>query len=80
MAGLGVAIFPLPEMSRIVRENRIGIICEKESIRSMADALNHLEAHQIDEFRKNSLSLARTLNGDVEMARLMDIYSTLLSA
>lgn len=80
MAGLGVAIFPLPEMAGVVEEHRIGVVSSKPSIRSMATALNNLSAGQIDEFKKNSLSLAKTLNGDVEMAKLMDVYARLLSA
>lgn len=80
MAGLGVAIFPLPEMAGVVEEYRIGVVSSRQSIRSMATALNNLSASQIDEFKKNSLSLAKTLNGDVEMAKLMDVYAKLLSA
>lgn len=79
MAGLGVAIFPLPEMARIVKEHQIGLVSSEQSIRSMANALNELSSDRIDEFKRNSLSLAKTLNGDVEMAKLMDIYAKLLS-
>ncbi|HMB24180.1 MAG TPA: hypothetical protein VKP08_15160, partial [Anaerolineales bacterium] len=79
MAGLGVAIFPLPEMAGVVEEYRIGVVSSRPSIYSMATALNDLSASQIDEFKKNSLSLAKTLNGDVEMAKLMDVYARLLS-
>jgi hypothetical protein len=46
----------------------------------MARALNSLTPDQINEFKKNSRSLAKTLNGDVELQKLMDIYAKLLSA
>lgn len=80
MAGLGVAIFPLLEMEKIVTENQIGLVSTDQSLSSMAIALNSLTPDQINEFKKNSLSLAKTLNGDVEMQKLMDIYAGLLSA
>ncbi|MBN2119185.1 MAG: glycosyltransferase [Anaerolineales bacterium] len=80
MAGLGVAIFPLPEMAKLVKEHGIGIVSMQQSIRVMANSLNTLSSAQIDEFKKNSLLLAKTLHGDAEMAKLMDIYARLLSA
>jgi hypothetical protein len=80
MAGLGVAIFPLPEMQKIVTENQIGLVSTDQSLSSMAKALNNLTPDQINEFKRNSLNLAKTLNGDVEMQKLMDIYAGLLSA
>jgi hypothetical protein len=80
MAGLGVAIFPLPEMTRVVKEHQIGVVSTDQSIHAMASALNKLSSSQIDEFKKNSLALAKTLNGNAEMAKLMDIYARLLCA
>lgn len=79
MAGLGVAIFPLPEMARIVTEHQIGVVSLDVSIRSMANALNGLSSDQIDGFKRNSLLLAKTLNGNAELAKLMDIYAKVLS-
>jgi hypothetical protein len=80
MAGLGVAVFPLPEMADVVNGYQIGLVASQQSIHSVAQALNNLSASQIDDFKKNSLSLAKILNADVEMAKLMDIYAGLLSA
>lgn len=79
IAGLGIAVSPLPEMERIVRQSRIGVISPNQTIDSMVKTLNGLSSNQVDEFKKNSLSLAKTLNGDVEMAKLMDVYARLLS-
>lgn len=79
MAGLGVAVFPLPEMAKIIKEHQIGVVSPEQSIRSMANSLNNLSSGQIDEFKKKSLLLAKTLNGDVEMSKLMDIYMGLLA-
>jgi glycosyltransferase involved in cell wall biosynthesis len=79
-AGLAIAVSPLPEMERIVKEHKIGVISPDQSIDSMVKMLNGLSPDQINEFKRNSLSLAKTLNGDVEMQKLMDIYAGLLSA
>lgn len=79
MAGLGVAVFPLPEMARIVKEHHIGVLLPDQSLQKMAEAINALTSDQIDVFKKNSLSLAKTLNGDVEMTKLMNIYAEMLS-
>jgi len=80
IAGLGIAVSPLPEMAGIVKEHHIGVVSPDQTIESMARLLKDLSAEQINEFKKNSLSLARSLNGDVEMAKLMDIYAALLPA
>lgn len=80
MAGVAIAVSPLPEMERIVKEHKIGVISPGQSIDSMVKMLNGLSPDQINEFKRNSLSLAKTLNGDVELQKLMDIYAGLLSA
>ena len=80
IAGLAIAVSPLPEMERIVREHRLGVIAPDQMIDSMVKILNSLSPDQINEFKRNSLLLAKTLNGDVEMQKLMDIYAGLLSA
>lgn len=80
MAGLAVAIFPLPEMEKIVREHQIGLVSAQPSLVSIASTLNSLSPNQINEFKKNSLTLAKTLNGDIEMQKLIDIYAGLLAA
>jgi hypothetical protein len=80
IAGLAIAVSPLPEMEQIVKEHQIGAISPDQSIDSMVKMLNSLTPDQINEFKRNSLTLAKTLNGDVEMQKLMDIYAGLLSA
>lgn len=80
IAGLAIAVSPLPEMQKIVREHQIGMVAPDQTIDSMVQTLNSLTPEQINEFKKNSLALAKTLNGDVEMQKLMDIYAGLLSA
>ena len=77
MAGLGIAVSPLPDMQKFVTEWKTGIVASDQSWRSMAEALNSLSAEEIDQCKRNSLRLARVLNADVEMGKLMQIYETL---
>jgi hypothetical protein len=78
MAGLGVAIPPLPSMRKIVDEYGVGVVAADLSIQKMAAALNNLTADRINQFKQNSLELAQTLNAEREMEKLMGIYGELL--
>ncbi len=78
MAGLGIAILPLPSMQKIVEKHDIGVVAGDQSISQMADALNTLTAERINRFKQNSLELAKTLNAEQEMEKLMRIYKDLL--
>ena len=79
LAGLGIAVSPLPDMQKFVVERQTGIVSSNQTWQSMANALNALSPDAIDHFKRNSLELARTLNAEVEMQKLMQIYEKLLS-
>ena len=78
MAGLGIAILPLPSMQKIVEEHSVGVVAADQSIQGMAEALNNLTVERINQFKQNSLELARTLNAEREKEKLMAIYRELL--
>lgn len=78
MAGLASAITPLPEMRKIVDRWQVGVVASDHSWQSMAKALNSLTAGQIDAFKYNSLELAKTLNANNEMKKLMNIYAAMV--
>jgi hypothetical protein len=80
MAGLAVAVPPLPSMQRIVEENKIGVISRDQSIQNMAALLNTLSVEDINRFKQNSLLAAKTLNADVEMVKLTNMYKEILGA
>ncbi len=79
LAGLGVVIPPLPAMAEIIREHGIGRIAQSQSPKDMADMLNALTTDEINQFKHNSLALAKVYNAEHEMAKLSDIYSELLN-
>jgi glycosyltransferase involved in cell wall biosynthesis len=78
MAGLAVAVYPLPDMIKIIRENNIGIVSKKPSKESMADALNSLEPSEIESFKANSLTMAKKLNAETELEKLIGLYKDII--
>jgi len=79
MAGLGIVVTPLEEMKKLVQDTQIGTVAEDHSWAAMAKALNALTPEQINIHKKNSLHLAKTLNADHEMGKLMEIYAVMLA-
>ncbi len=80
MAGLAVAIGPLPAMATIVQTHQLGIVAEDFHPATMARMLNSLTAEQIDTMKQRSLEAAKTLNAEAELRKLMAIYTRLLAA
>jgi hypothetical protein len=79
MAGLAVAVTPLPMMQSIVEEYKLGVVSDDQSIASLARRLNSLQLDDFNTFKKNSLAAAQTLNAEKEMDRLSDIYARMLA-
>jgi glycosyltransferase involved in cell wall biosynthesis len=80
MAGLASVITPLPEMRKIVEKWQVGVVSADHSWQSMVKALNSLTDEQINVFKRNSLELAKTMNADHEMGKLVNIYESMLGA
>jgi hypothetical protein len=78
MAGLAIIVSPQPMMAEIVRQNDIGLVSRDQSPESMAALLDSLSAKKIDEFKRHSLELAKTMNAEIEMDKLMKIYADLV--
>jgi len=78
MAGLAIAIPPLPSMQNIVETHKIGVVAADQTVPAMAKALNELTPETINRFKKHSLELAKSFNAEVEMGKLMRIYAEVL--
>jgi len=78
MAGLMVAVSPLPMMKKYIDDYQIGMYSVDRSPEKLADLLNSLTTNQINCFKKRSLEAAKVLNADVEMNKLHKIYESLL--
>ncbi|MEZ4979969.1 MAG: glycosyltransferase [Chitinophagales bacterium] len=78
-ARLAVAVWPSPEMKRIVEQEKIGIVSEDFSIESMAIALKSLTKEKIEEYKKNADVAAKKYNADVCADQIREIVKGLLS-
>ena len=80
MAGLAIVVPPLPSMQKIVERNKMGAVSADQSIQSVATLLNSLSVEEINQFKRNALLAAKTLNADVEMKKLIGMYNEILNA
>jgi glycosyltransferase involved in cell wall biosynthesis len=78
MAGLMVAVSPLPMMRKYIDDYQIGMYSIDHSPEKLAELLNSLSTNQINSFKKRSLEAAKVLNAGVEMDKLHKIYESLL--
>ena len=78
MAGLMVAVSPLPMMKKYIDDYQIGMYSIDRSPVKLAELLNSLTTNQINHFKKRSLEAAKVLNAEVEMDKLHKIYASLL--
>ena len=78
MAGLMVAVSPLPMMKKYVDDYQIGLYSTDRSPEKLAELLNSLTINKINRFKKKSLEAAKVLNAGVEMDKLHKIYESLL--
>ncbi|MDL1960308.1 MAG: hypothetical protein LWX01_01145 [Deltaproteobacteria bacterium] len=75
---LCIAIWPSPEMARLVREHNIGVVAEDFSIESMASALNQLTTERINHFKEQSHKSASVLCAKKNQEVLQNLVSKLL--
>jgi len=78
MAGLGIIVPGLPAMGGIVSQNKNGVVMDTQSIHEIAGKLNSLTLAEINQFKRNSLRLAKEFNAEKEMRKLQRIYRELL--
>lgn len=76
MAGLGVVVSPLPDMTDIIRAHACGV-CADVDPRSIAWALSGLDRPAIDRLKRHAVEAAATLTWAREGAKLVDLYATL---
>lgn len=79
MAGLGIVVPPLPGMASFVEDSQIGKVSISQSPKEFAELLNSLTSDEINQYKKNSLELAKKYNSEIEMEKLREIYKSLLT-
>jgi glycosyltransferase involved in cell wall biosynthesis len=78
MAGLAIIIPPLPAMAEIIKREMIGCVARSIDARAVANMLNKLDRKKIDIYKRHSLELAKRMNAEVEMDKLLTMYQELL--
>jgi glycosyltransferase involved in cell wall biosynthesis len=63
-ARIGAISWPTPEIARIVKDYRIGVIGETFTIASLADAIRPLKRKDINEFKNNTNKAAEELSAE----------------
>ena len=79
MAGLALCVSDLPEMGRLVRQHAIGVTIPAVRPTEIAGAINGLSRAAIDEYKRHSLTAARELCWERELARLVAAYEAALA-
>ena len=77
-ARLAVAIWPSPEMARIVKDYDCGIVSEDFTIQSMARRLNALSAKDIIRFKQNAHQAADFLCAEKNREKFLSIVKKLI--
>ena len=75
---LAVAIWPSPEMAKVVNEYNCGIVSEDFTVESMARKLNALSTDDIVEYKMNSHKAAGYLCAEKNKDMLLNIVEKLL--
>jgi hypothetical protein len=77
-AGLAVCTGPSPEMARLSEQYGFGLASRSFDPAETARLLDGLKASQIDEMKKKALGARLKLNAEVEMEKLVQLYTQLL--
>jgi hypothetical protein len=75
---LAVAIWPSPEMARIVKKYKCGVVSEEFSIQSMARILNSLSSDDIMKFKESSDLAAPKLCAEKNKETVLSIVRNLI--
>lgn len=74
MAGLALCVSDLPEMARLVRQHRLGVLVPSLDLAAIAASINALDRAQIDACKLNALAAAEELCWERESTRLIESY------
>jgi hypothetical protein len=77
-ARLAVAIWPSPEMSRIVNKYECGVVADDFTLEAMAEKLNRITREQIMRFKENSHKAARFLCAETNRKLFLSLVHQLL--
>jgi len=77
MAGLAICVSDLPEMARIVKSHKLGVLVPEYTEKAIADAINSLDPESINRYKQAAIHSAELLNWDYEKSRMLECYNKL---
>lgn len=77
-AGLAVCIGPSPAMSEIANQYGFGIVSPSFDPKTVAEILNKLTPEEVEEKKRQAIKAHKTLNANIEMQKLLNLYSEVL--
>jgi hypothetical protein len=75
-ARLAIAVWPSPEMSRIVRSEDLGLVSEEFTNESMVRSLQNITANDIRKYKRHSDKVAGKYSAKVESVRYRELVGT----
>ncbi len=78
MAGLAVCVGPSLEMARLTQQFGFGLVAPSLEPAQVARCLDNLSAADVNQMKLKAIEARGILNADVELARLVNLYSDLL--
>lgn len=77
-ARLGIAIWPSPEMARIVKDHKLGVVAATDTVASMVEALADVTAQDVAQWKRHADTAAETLNAETNAKLLRSIVCSML--
>lgn len=78
-ARLALACWPSPDISRIVKTRKLGVVANSFSVESLAETINTLTARDVSQYKNNCHLSARELSFETTRQRIQSMTNTLLS-
>ena len=79
MAGIGVVVSNLPEMSKIVRKYGIGVVAKDYTVAAMAEAINECINLDKEQLKRNLQELIKIYNWQEQEKVLLECYKEMLN-
>lgn len=77
-ARCGVVIGPYVEMMPVVKEYKIGVAVEENTVQAMAAAINKITVDDVKAFKRNTATAALELCGENEIKKMQKVFEGIL--
>lgn len=79
-AGIPVIATNLPEISRVIRVNKCGLLVEKPTPEAISEAIIELRDNRklLSELKNNSVEASKKINWEIESLKVEELYNSIL--